>query len=125
MGGVAPLTKRSKAELGEHQKGLKFATNFATQVLVAFIGAFLLGYFFIETFVAPENFNAKVIAGAGCSFCTLLLESVLFVVHESKDQMIQEHRAKLDRKRPVDLAPKPAGNMATTCTSPAGTASPR
>lgn len=92
---VAPNTKKGKIEPAS--QGLKFASNFATQVGVAFIGAFLLGYFFVETFVSRDSFNAKVIAGAMCSFCTLLVETCLLVVHEQKETMInqkEEERAK-------------------------------
>lgn len=71
---------------------LRFATNFATQVAVAFIGGFVLGYFFVETFVDADNFSAKVIAGAGCSFATLLLETFLLVVRDGKDGMIKKQR---------------------------------
>ena len=38
---------------------LKFGKIKKGEVIVAFIGAFLLGYYFVETFVAPESFNAK------------------------------------------------------------------
>eukprot|EP00913_Durusdinium_trenchii_P000054 g50.t1 len=96
--GVAPLTGRTKTQPLPHQQGLRFATNFGTQVIVAFIGAFLLGYYFVETFVAPESFNAKVIAGAGCSFATLLLETMLLVVHEQKQSMVEKKREKETQK---------------------------
>mmetsp|Transcript_125319 Transcript_125319/g.390151 ORF Transcript_125319/g.390151 Transcript_125319/m.390151 type:complete len:226 (-) Transcript_125319:49-726(-) len=100
---VAPLTKLKRQEPGEHQQGLRFATNFATQVVVAFIGAFLLGYFFVETFVAPDSFNAKVIAGAFCSFFTLLLETFLLVVHEQKKEMLEQRaRTQQDRQKKRD-----------------------
>merc|ERR1712216_738055 len=70
----------------------KWATNFGLQVIVAFIGAFALGYFFVETFVDYHNQTAKVLAGSACSFATLLLEVTLFVVHEQKEEMIQKKR---------------------------------
>ena len=41
--GVAPLTGQTRTEPLPHQQGLRFATNFGTQVIVAFIGAFLFG----------------------------------------------------------------------------------
>ncbi|CAJ1456039.1 unnamed protein product [Effrenium voratum] len=106
--GVTPL-RTSKTEPLAHQQGLKFATNFGTQVIVAFIGAFLLGYYFVETFVAPDNFNAKVIAGAACSFATLLLETMLLVVHEQKQSMIQQKResAKTKSSRRVVAVKEP------------------
>eukprot|EP00439_Symbiodinium_sp_Y106_P082300 s25_g21.t1 len=88
-----------RVEPAEHQKGLRFATNFGTQVIVAFIGAFLLGYYFVETFVAPDSFNAKVIAGAACSFATLLLETLLLVIHEHKLTMIHAKRQTKQEKR--------------------------
>eukprot|EP00747_Dinoflagellata_sp_TGD_P168650 gnl/TRDRNA2_/TRDRNA2_195568_c0_seq1.p1 gnl/TRDRNA2_/TRDRNA2_195568_c0~~gnl/TRDRNA2_/TRDRNA2_195568_c0_seq1.p1 ORF type:complete len:244 (-),score=67.41 gnl/TRDRNA2_/TRDRNA2_195568_c0_seq1:107-838(-) len=96
--GVAPLAKVRKKEATEQQQGIRFATNFATQVIVAFIGAFALGYFFVETFVDEHNFVAKVIAGAFCSFFTLLLESCLFIVHESKERMITDVRQRKEDK---------------------------
>merc|ERR1711977_703660 len=90
VSGVSPTwAKKLSKEKSDFQTGVKFATNFATQVVVAFIGAFALGYFFVETFVDPDSFTTKVIAGAGCSFFTLLLETCLLVVHEQKEEMIQ------------------------------------
>mmetsp|Transcript_26676 Transcript_26676/g.69713 ORF Transcript_26676/g.69713 Transcript_26676/m.69713 type:complete len:233 (+) Transcript_26676:99-797(+) len=85
--------KASSTQSGDLSSGFKFATNFATQVIVAFIGAFALGYYFVETFVDEHNFTFKVLAGAGCSFCTLLLETCLLVVHEQKAEMMQAKRA--------------------------------
>ncbi|CAL1135646.1 unnamed protein product [Cladocopium goreaui] len=96
--GVAPLTGQRRTEPLPHQQGLRFATNFGTQVIVAFIGAFLLGYYFVETFVAPESFNAKVIAGASCSFATLLLETFLLVIHEQKQTIMEKKREKHAQK---------------------------
>jgi len=93
--GVAPLYGRKKNE-GFDVAGFSFATNFGTQVIVAFIGAFLLGYFFVETFVSQDNNVLKVIAGAACSFCTLLLETCLLMVHESKETMIEHKRTQSD-----------------------------
>mmetsp|Transcript_87760 Transcript_87760/g.281835 ORF Transcript_87760/g.281835 Transcript_87760/m.281835 type:complete len:154 (-) Transcript_87760:77-538(-) len=57
---------------------------------------FLLGYFFVETFVSQDNNVLKVIAGAACSFCTLLLETCLLMVHESKETMIEHKRTQSD-----------------------------
>mmetsp|Transcript_91562 Transcript_91562/g.262249 ORF Transcript_91562/g.262249 Transcript_91562/m.262249 type:complete len:249 (-) Transcript_91562:77-823(-) len=93
--GVAPLYGRKKNE-GFDVAGFSFATNFGTQVIVAFIGAFLLGYFFVETFVSQDNNVLKVIAGVACSFCTLLLETCLLMVHESKETMIENKRTQSD-----------------------------
>merc|ERR1719444_781619 len=74
-----------KNSLKAHE-GFSWATNFGTQVIAAFIGAFLLGYYFVETFVDQHNTVTKVIVGAMCSFFTLLLETCLLVIHDSKDQ---------------------------------------
>jgi len=109
---VAPLTGARRVEPSVHQQGLSFATNFGTQVVVAFIGAFLLGYFFVETFVAPDNFDAKVIAGAACSFITLLLETMLLVVHEHKITMIDDYRGKNAR---VPRTVKAAAKAVASC----------
>mmetsp|Transcript_68581 Transcript_68581/g.135622 ORF Transcript_68581/g.135622 Transcript_68581/m.135622 type:complete len:244 (-) Transcript_68581:99-830(-) len=96
--GVAPLTgARAKQQQGA-ASGFSFATNFATQVAVAFIGAFALGFYFVETFVAPGNFEAKVIAGAFCSFGTLLLETLLLVVHSQKEEMIEQKRQEQEER---------------------------
>lgn len=91
--GLTPVRSNGTTQTGIDVKGMKFATNFGMQVIVAFIGAFLLGWYFVETFVAPDNMVAKALAGAGCSFCTLLLESALFVVHEQKQEMLAKKRA--------------------------------
>jgi len=97
---VDPAIMRAKRHDPTENAGaaMKFATNFATQTVVAFVGAFILGYMFVETFIDAENFNAKMIAGAGTSFCTLLVEVLLLVVHEQKDHMIEEKREKEDMK---------------------------
>mmetsp|Transcript_52449 Transcript_52449/g.125321 ORF Transcript_52449/g.125321 Transcript_52449/m.125321 type:complete len:241 (-) Transcript_52449:83-805(-) len=102
--GLAPMRESQRREVGAQSAGLKFATNFATQVIVAFIGAFLFGYYFVENFVAADNFTLKVIVGAGCSFLTLLLESILFVVHEERSRMIKEKRRQIDQRRQDNLA---------------------
>jgi len=107
--GVAPLTgaKAKQRQGGSFASSFSFATNFATQAAVAFIGAFALGFYFVETFVAPGNFEAKVIAGAFCSFATLLLETSLLVVHEQKEQMIEQKRnEREERSKRRPAAPK-------------------
>merc|ERR1712072_1455470 len=102
---LKPIQKSKKAGEENNMSGFKWATNFGLQVIVAFIGAFALGYYFVETFVDPTYTTAKVLAGAGCSFATLLLEVILFVVHDQKEEMIkkkrqaQEHDAKKKRER--------------------------
>mmetsp|Transcript_5050 Transcript_5050/g.10192 ORF Transcript_5050/g.10192 Transcript_5050/m.10192 type:complete len:232 (-) Transcript_5050:18-713(-) len=117
---VAPLTKMKRQEPSVHQQGLRFATNFATQVVVAFIGAFLLGYYFVETFVSADSFNGKVIAGAFCSFFTLLMETLLLVVHEHKKEMIEEReRSREDRKRRAPAAEAPSAQQPAQQAAPA------
>eukprot|EP00930_Biecheleria_cincta_P083880 TRINITY_DN73380_c0_g1_i1.p1 TRINITY_DN73380_c0_g1~~TRINITY_DN73380_c0_g1_i1.p1 ORF type:complete len:231 (+),score=57.92 TRINITY_DN73380_c0_g1_i1:85-777(+) len=108
--GVAPLTGLRRVEPDVNHQGIRFATNFGTQVIVAFIGAFVLGYFFVENFVAPHNFNAKVIAGACCSFATLLLETLLLVVHEEKVARNDKKREKIEqRAEKARMQPSRAG----------------
>lgn len=95
---VAPDRKRKSA--GDQVGEFSWATNFGTQVIVAFIGAFALGYFFVEVFVAPDNQVLKVIAGAACSFCTLLVETCLLMVHETKERMIEsKHQEREERAK--------------------------
>mmetsp|Transcript_52202 Transcript_52202/g.151981 ORF Transcript_52202/g.151981 Transcript_52202/m.151981 type:complete len:255 (+) Transcript_52202:133-897(+) len=119
--GVAPLAgAQRRKDDAAHHKGFQWATNFGLQVIVAFIGAFLLGYYFVETFVAPDNGVAKAVAGAACSFATLLLETCLLVIHDSKEQMISkkaEQRAEKDKQRARQRASKEAA--ATTVAAPA------
>jgi len=114
--GVAPLTgAKAKQQQGlSPANGFSFATNFATQVAVAFIGAFALGFYFVETFVAPGNFEAKVIAGAFCSFATLLLETLLLVIHAQKEEMIEQKRHQQEErgKRRPAATKKPAEQSA-------------
>merc|ERR1712087_771256 len=91
----------------EAYQGLNWATNFGTQAIVAFVGAFLLGYFFVETFIDQDNVTKKVIAGAFCSFCTLLLETCLLMVHESKEEMIKkknQEREEKEKRRLIKIA---------------------
>merc|ERR1719446_1619275 len=89
---LRPIQKSKQAANENNLSGFKWATNFGLQVIVAFIGAFALGYYFVETFVDPDNTTAKVLTGAACSFATLLLEVVLFVVHDQKEEMIKKKR---------------------------------
>merc|ERR1719333_1123124 len=105
--GIDALRKVTKNELKESQTGMRFATNFATQVIVAFIGAFALGYFFVEVFVSEDNQVMKVLAGAACSFLTLLLESTLFVVHEEKEQRKRSMAAKATKPAAARAPPTP------------------
>merc|ERR1719387_1136182 len=97
VAGLRPLQKSQKDAKDNDMSGFKWATNFGLQVIVAFIGAFALGYFFVETFVSQDNQVAKVLAGAGCSFATLLLEVTLWVVHEQKEEMIKKKRLTRDK----------------------------
>lgn len=90
--GCTPLHKVTRVE--SNKEPIRFATNFATMALVAFAGAFAFGYFFVENFVAPGRFEAKIIAGAFCSFFTLILESVLFVLRDQKKLMREAEEQK-------------------------------
>merc|ERR1712129_174952 len=95
---LRPIQKSRQAAEDNDLSGFKWATNFGLQVIVAFIGAFALGYYFIETFVAPDNATVKVLTGLGCSIFTLILEVTLFMVHEQKEEMIKKKR-KVDEYR--------------------------
>lgn len=98
VSGVAPLKGRKKEGVLTDMQGLSWATNFGVQAIAAFIGAFLFGYYFVETFVDQENTTFKIVAGAACSFCTLLLETCLLMVHESKEEMIEKKRKQVEEK---------------------------
>merc|ERR1719210_889197 len=111
IAGVAPNSAaKKKLEGMQPYQAINWATNFGTQVLVAFIGAFLLGYFFVETFVDPTNTTLKVCAGACCSFLTLLLETCLLMVHESKDEMIKRKNKEREEKQEKQRRQRSAAN---------------
>jgi len=117
--GVTPMNAKKRKEHSEQMAGFQWATNFGTQVLVAFVGAFLLGYYFVETFVAPDSMSIKVVAGAACSFATLLLETCLLVVHDSKEQMI-ERKLQEAASRQKQQARKKQDIVSTEASSAAG-----
>ena len=94
--------EKSKPTLRSHERDMSDVSvasktsAFAGHFVIAFAGAFALGYYFIETFVDPENFTLKAIAGGITSFLTLIIEAVLFIIYEEK-QRIKKERAEKER----------------------------
>jgi len=81
---------------------------FAMQFVLAFIGAFALGYYFVETFVM-DDIAMKVVAGGVCAFSTLMLESVLFIIRDNKNTDLQKrtgHEPLTQTKKATNLAEK-------------------
>ena len=73
-----------KSEFKDASESIAFASHF----ILAFISAFLLGYYlgeYIFEFSANEH---KYMLGGGCSFATLILESLLFIIRDQKKELI-------------------------------------
>eukprot|EP00746_Dinoflagellata_sp_MGD_P010652 gnl/MRDRNA2_/MRDRNA2_122058_c0_seq1.p1 gnl/MRDRNA2_/MRDRNA2_122058_c0~~gnl/MRDRNA2_/MRDRNA2_122058_c0_seq1.p1 ORF type:complete len:224 (+),score=54.08 gnl/MRDRNA2_/MRDRNA2_122058_c0_seq1:71-742(+) len=95
---VGPLkfkpTGTTEDHTGQH---LKLATGMAGQFIVAFVGAFALGFYFVENFVT-DDFTTKALSGAGVSFLTLLVEVLLFIIREEKQSSKFAYEKKTARK---------------------------
>jgi len=75
----------------EDLKEASSSMAFAAQFILSFVGAFLLGYYFCETFII-DDLALKTMAGGLISFATLILESFLFILRDSKERMIKDKK---------------------------------
>jgi hypothetical protein len=80
---IPVMQKMGKSEF----KSASESIAFAAQLVLAFGSAFLCGYYLGEYFFGFEKEEHKYILGGTCSFLTLILESVLFIIRDSKVQM--------------------------------------
>ena len=82
-------TGGGKSEIKSASESLAFASHF----ILAFGSAFLLGYYLGEYVFGFEKAEFKYIVGGACSFATLILESVLFIIRDQKQTQ--------ERQKPV------------------------
>lgn len=73
------------SSVGQDLRDMSSSISVAMQFFLAFIGAFAFGYYFVETFV-QDDLALKVLAGGVCSFVTLLVESLLFIIRDNKNR---------------------------------------
>ena len=92
--------QRSIASVGKMQsvtavsdvKAASESITFATHFIFAFASAFLVGYYLGEYVLELQKEEHKYILGGACSFLTLILESVLFIIREEKAVMIESKK---------------------------------
>lgn len=78
---------------GSDVKSATESLSFATHFILAFISAFLVGYYLGEYVFELQRKDYKYILGGACSFGTLILESLLFIIREEKKQMVESKRS--------------------------------
>jgi len=123
---------RLKAEERKYQKSIEnvvsFKTNnrsdfrsasesiaFASHFVLAFGSAFLLGYYLGEYLFEFERAEYKYMVGGACSFATLILESVLFIIRDQKQSRTPRTRKVEHRQTSVTTVMKT--NQGTTAES--------
>eukprot|EP00398_MALV-I-01_sp_L67-1_P000544 gene544-439_t len=104
--GVKPAIRKSHDESMSEVGLASKTTAFAGQFVMSFAGAFALGYYFVETFIDPNGFEAKIIAGGVVSFFTLILEAILFIIYEEKERMRKQIAAKKENRANRAAIPK-------------------
>ena len=86
IAGVKPIQRSHEQAMSDVSLASK-TSAFAGHFVVSFAGAFALGYYFVENFYDPENFELKIISGGVVSFVTLIIEAILFILYEEKERM--------------------------------------
>ena len=84
------LHAKSQSDLKEMSKNMSYAYHF----ILSFGGGFLFGYYFCQIFIV-DKFELKIAAGGISSFLTLIMEVVLFLVSDWKEQRKNERATKL------------------------------
>ena len=86
---IPVLRVKGKSEF----KSMSESIAFASQLVLAFGSAFLCGYYLGEYFFNFEKAEYKYMLGGACSFLTLILESLLFIIRDSKQQMVKKSQS--------------------------------
>ena len=84
--GCKPIQRSHEQAMSDVSLASK-TSAFAGHFVVSFAGAFALGYYLVENFYDPENFELKIICGGVVSFFTLIIEAILFILYEEKERM--------------------------------------
>ena len=82
--GISSNLLSMKSDVRSASESISFATHF----ILAFISAFLVGYYLGEYVFDFRTEEYKYILGGACSFATLILESILFIIREEKKTMV-------------------------------------
>ncbi len=75
---------KSKSKEKSEVKSMSESIAFASHFVLAFASAFLLGYYMGEYVFDFQKDEYKYMVGGACSFLTLILESVLFIIRDQK-----------------------------------------
>jgi hypothetical protein len=81
---LASCCPKGGAGFAEEVKAMSTATALAGHFILAFVGAFVLGYYFTEVILGVEGHAVKVLAGGGCCAVTMVLEVMLFIIREER-----------------------------------------
>ena len=106
---IAGVGKMQSVTAVSDVKAASESITFATHFIFAFASAFLVGYYLGEYVLELQKEEHKYILGGACSFLTLILESVLFIIREEKAVMIEsKKRVVKDGGGPVSPPTPPA-----------------
>jgi hypothetical protein len=103
------VSKSANSDIKAASESISFATHF----ILAFGSAFLAGYYFAVYGLETESDPVKYMCGGVASFLTLLIEAILFIIREEKNERIKQ--------RPV-LRQRIQSSPETVITAPEGVA---
>jgi hypothetical protein len=94
---VVTMKKSNNSDIRSMSESIAFASHF----ILAFGSAFLLGYYLGEYLFGFEKSEHKYMVGGACSFATLILESILFIIRDNKQNMSAKLRSAKPKPRPA------------------------
>ncbi len=86
-------------QFGNGLKEASKAFGLAGNLIVAFIGAFLCGWFLCETFIDSEDISKKAVLGGICSFFTLILEAILLILRDEKNCRKEKYYKEQEKRK--------------------------
>lgn len=87
---LKPITA-ARSDIKSASESIAFASHF----VLSFGSAFLLGYYLGEYIFEFQKDEYKYMMGGACSFLTLILESVLFIIRDQKQTSAAGNQAKV------------------------------
>ncbi len=93
---VMPAGGYGNVAVGKELRAVSKSVGMAGHFVMAFIGAFLFGYFACGMFIV-EEIATQALCGGMASFATLILESILFLIRDHKETMSEKRREREDR----------------------------
>jgi hypothetical protein len=103
---IPSLSIKSNGEKSE-VKSVSESVAFASHFVLAFGSAFLLGYYLGEYMFEFQKEEYKYIVGGACSFATLILESLLFIIRDQKQTPTS--------RQAINKRAKSVNNMTVMC----------